>query len=177
MERIIKDAKKLKADLFDLQIIDQQDDTHKILELKDMSDPDDLKTTLILLNSNIKSQLQSMKNFEVKALLLLTDQLQDLATVSSKDDNRLRYDLEKSIAVLKEQISKLETETANIKNSGLANNRLVKILVPIGGFMMFVLFLFTLNPDATKYAGELGKSLVHPFTQEESVNNEQHKER
>lgn len=157
MEQLKNELRDLKNSLFNLQSERSAEDIHKILEVKGLSD--EATETMVLLHSNIKADIQAIKLFQIKTLVMVVDKLEAITNEASNRLRNLRIETDKEINSLKNRLDKQGRELDELKTRGLFNNKMFKILFPIFLTMLFLVMLHNFNPDATQWAGDWIKSM------------------
>lgn len=126
--------KSIKDELYNMQIENKTEDIHHILKIRGI--PAETQQTLLLLFSNIKADMQLIKSFQLRSLGKMTDV--SLEIVGELEDSRERH---------KKDVELLQKEIDNNKLSKLA-----KTLIGAGGVILFLMTLYTIAPDAAKWA-------------------------
>lgn len=165
MDHLRKELREFKDKLYDLQADRSAEDIHKILEIKGLSD--EATETLILLQSNSKADIQAIKLFQVKTLLMMTDKLETLIVEVKSLVDSTRRDIEveliainKDIMSIDARLNLIDKEIERLRNAGLLNNRWVKIGM-VGSFiMLFAFVLHYINAPGAEWAGEFIKSIL-----------------
>jgi len=140
MDNIKDKLISLKDEFYNIQLDNNDNDFIKLVKLKDVSD--ELYETLILIHSNYKAEIQSVKTNNYRMLTKLIDTNIDLLN---------RY---------KEIINELRPKNDN-KISFITPKNIALILGSVSLFIVSIWTLFTINPDAAKFTSELLKTITN----------------
>jgi hypothetical protein len=153
MEKLKEAVRKLKDELYNLQVSTKGSDLDRILNMKDLTD--DAKRELLLLFSNIKEEIHDLKSYQLVTLSKATDAINEII----KELEQAVLERGEKFELIETRLKKVEEEQSKSLKSIILGSTLYKAII---GFMALVIFLVTLhgiNPNSTKWASELVKGM------------------
>ena len=153
MYKLKEAVRKLKDELYNLQVSTKGSDLDRIINMKDLTE--DAKRELLLLFSNIKEEIHDLKSYQLVTLSKVSDVINEII----KELENAVFERKKRFELIESRVLKVEEEQSKSLKSIILNSTLYKTIL---GFMILVIFLVILHaisPESTRWASELVKGL------------------
>lgn len=158
LDKLRQELREFKSSLLELSMDRSMQEDELIKLVNSTSSKDNLIEVLILMYSNSKSDVQSMKSFQIKTLIELVDKLEasivsyndQLLAINNKVDNHNK-DINYRLDVIDETIdTKLKSSFFNTWYGRIL------FIVFIGIFILIVFFgLYRIDPDSAKFSSDV----------------------
>lgn len=153
MYKLKEAVRKLKDELYNLQVSTKGSDLDRIMNMKDLTE--DVKRELLLLFSNIKEEIHDLKSYQLVTLSKAVDAINEVIEELERQINNRK----ERLGLIEARLTKVEEEQSKSLKSIILNSTLYKAII---GFMVLVIFLVILHgisPESTRWASELVKGL------------------